>query len=66
MIYNTPEEVDVSCEITDILLGRNKGRESAENVIAYLNPGCGIYDAAAASYVHRKAVEQGVGTLLPV
>ena len=66
MIYNTPEEVDVSCEITDILLGRNKGRESAEDVIAYLNPGCGIYDTAVASYIHRKAVEQGIGTLLPV
>ena len=59
-------EADVSCEITDILLGRRKGRESAEDVIAYLNPGCGIYDTAVASYIHRKAVEQGIGTLLPV
>ncbi len=59
-------EADVSCEIADILLGRRKGRESGEDVVAYLNPGCGIYDTAVASYIHRKAEEQGIGTLLPV
>lgn len=59
-------DADISCEITDVLLGRTAGRESPEDVVAYLNPGCGIYDTAVASHFHRKAEEQGIGTVLPV
>ncbi len=57
-------EADLSVEIVDIILNRKPGRTSEDEIIAYLNPGCGIYDVAVASYVYRKATEQGIGTFL--
>lgn len=58
-------EADLSLEITDIILGRKVGRTSEEEIISFLNPGCGIYDVAIASYVYRLAQKQGLGTFLP-
>ncbi len=57
---------DISCGITDVLLGRKPGREAPQDVLAYLKRGCGIYDIVVASYFHRKAEEQGIGTVPPV
>jgi ornithine cyclodeaminase/alanine dehydrogenase-like protein (mu-crystallin family) len=58
-------EADVSIEMADVLLGRRPGRTSEDEIIALLNPGCGIYDVAIASYVYRRAQEKGLGTPLP-
>ncbi|MFQ5682061.1 MAG: ornithine cyclodeaminase family protein [Candidatus Binatia bacterium] len=59
------KEADLSLEIGDIIMQRKPGRTSEDEIIAYLNPGCGIYDVAIAAYVFRKAKEQGLGTFLP-
>ena len=56
---------DKSVEIVDIMLNRKPGRTSEDEIIAYLNSGCGIYDVAVASYVFKRPREQGLGTLLP-
>ncbi len=58
-------EADLSIEMADVLLGRKLGRASEDEIIAFLNPGCGIYDVAIASYVYRRAQEQGLGISLP-
>ena len=55
-------EADVSIEMADVLLGRKPGRTSEDEIIAFLNPGCGIYDVAIASYVYNQALEKGLGT----
>lgn len=59
-------ETDLSIEMADVLLGRKQGRVFEDEIVAFLNPGCGIYDVAVASYVYRRAQEQGLGTLLPL
>ncbi len=58
-------EADVSVEMADVLLGRKPGRTSEEKIIAFLNPGCGIYDVAIASYIFKQAQKIGLGTPLP-
>jgi len=57
-------EADLSTEMGDILLGEKAGRSSEDEIIAYLNSGSGTYDVAIASYVYKKAMEQGLGVTL--
>jgi alanine dehydrogenase len=58
-------EADLSLEIADVISGILPGRESEKEIISYLNPGCGIYDVAVASYMYQRAQEQKLGTSLP-
>ena len=56
----------MSYELTDVIAGRRPGRTSDDEIIVCLNPGFGVHDVAAASYVYRRARELGLGTELPV
>ena len=56
---------DLSVEISDVILGRKTGRSSQDEIVAYLNSGCGLYDVAIAAYVYNKSREKGLGTSLP-
>jgi alanine dehydrogenase len=58
-------EEDLSLEMSDVILGRKVGRSSQDEIIAYLNSGCGLYDVAMGAYVYNKALEKGLGTSLP-
>jgi ornithine cyclodeaminase/alanine dehydrogenase-like protein (mu-crystallin family) len=58
-------EEDLSLEMSDVILGRKPGRSSPDEVIAYLNSGCGLYDVAIGAYVYEKALAKGLGTPLP-
>ena len=53
-------------ELWEVASGRVSGRPSADAVTLFEAHGIGISDVAAAAYVYRKAVEQGLGTELPL
>ncbi|MDB4907989.1 MAG: Delta(1)-pyrroline-2-carboxylate reductase [Gemmatimonadetes bacterium] len=49
-------------EIGELLLGSVAGRRGSEEVTLFKSLGIAIEDLASASYIYRKALEQGVGT----
>lgn len=49
-------------EIGEVLAGAKPGRTSGDEVTMYKSVGIAVQDVAAASLVHRRALEQGVGT----
>ncbi len=50
----------------DVLAGRRPGRRSASDVVLYKSVGSALQDLAVASLCFRRAVEQALGTTLPV
>lgn len=53
-------------QLTDLLCGRVPGRQSPEEVTAFLNPvGTAFQFATVANVVYRRALEQGLGRDLP-
>jgi alanine dehydrogenase len=53
-------------DVTDLVSGKQKGRDKPEDVTAFVNNiGLGYQFAVAGAVVHRKAVEQGLGHNLP-
>ena len=53
-------------ELADVVVGRVAGRSSAEDVTLFESQGIAVSDVAAAAYVYRKAVAQGMGEELPL
>jgi ornithine cyclodeaminase len=51
-----------SLEIADVLLGRQPGRLSDDEIIVCLNPGSGMNHVAVGSFVYQRALELGIGT----
>jgi ornithine cyclodeaminase len=49
-------------EIGEILLGKVKGRQSAEETTLFKSLGLAVEDIAAAQHIYAKAVERGMGT----
>jgi ornithine cyclodeaminase len=49
-------------EIGEILLGKVKGRESADEVTLFKSLGLAVEDIASAQHIYAKAVERGMGT----
>jgi alanine dehydrogenase len=58
--------VDVHAELGEIVAGKKRGRESAEEVIVFDSTGMALQDVAAAAAVYEKAIRQGAGTHLPI
>ncbi|HWP60619.1 MAG TPA: ornithine cyclodeaminase family protein [Candidatus Acidoferrales bacterium] len=58
-------EEDLSLEISDVILGRKAGRTSPDEIVTFLNSGCGLYDVAIGAYVFKKAQQKTLGTPLP-
>jgi len=55
---------DVHGELGDIVDHKIAGRTSAEEIVVFDTTGSAIQDTAAAAMVYRKAVAQGLGTLV--
>lgn len=53
-------------EIGEILLRRSAGRRSDDEITLFKSLGLAVEDLAAAHYVHRRAVEEGVGVEVPL
>ena len=56
------DEGHIQAEIGEVLLGRAPSRESDEEITLFKSLGLGVEDVAAAHYVYRQAISQGVGT----
>lgn len=66
--WNAAKDLDFNAYPTlpDLIVGREKGRESDEEVTCFLNNlGLGYQFAAAGSVIYNRAVEQGIGNDLP-
>jgi ornithine cyclodeaminase/alanine dehydrogenase-like protein (mu-crystallin family) len=53
-------------ELSDVVVGRVKGRESSDSITLFESQGLAVSDVAAAAYVYGKAKEQGLGVELPM
>lgn len=56
------DEGHIQAEIGDVLLGRAPGRETTDDVTLFKSLGLGVEDVAAAHFVYREALSQGLGT----
>jgi len=54
----------VHAELGEIVAGRKRGRESAEEIIIFDSTGMALQDVAAAAVVYEKAIHENAGTLL--
>ncbi|MFQ5409926.1 MAG: ornithine cyclodeaminase family protein, partial [Anaerolineales bacterium] len=52
----------IVAEIGDLLLGRNSGRESDDEITLFKSLGIAVEDLAAAHLIYHKALETGMGT----
>ena len=59
-----PEAVHIKAEIGDVLLGRARGRTSADEITLFRSLGLAVEDVTAAQYVLQRARASGVGTLV--
>ena len=53
-------------ELSDVVCGHITGRESDQEITLFESQGVAITDVAAANFVYRKAVDQGMGQELPL
>jgi alanine dehydrogenase len=53
-------------ELSDVLLGRVPGRESAEEINVFKSVGLGLQDMAVAAKVYAAAVRSGAGMDIPI
>ena len=53
-------------DITDIIQGKHKGRESDDEIIVYSVGGMPVEDIAWGGTVYRNALKKGIGTWLPL
>ena len=55
---------DVHAELGEIVAGTKRGRSGHDEVVIFDSTGTGLQDAAAASAVYRRALEQRAGTAI--
>ncbi|MDX1689090.1 MAG: ornithine cyclodeaminase family protein [Candidatus Promineifilaceae bacterium] len=55
------DENHIQAEIGDVLLGHTPGRETDEEITLFKSLGLGVEDVAAAHFVYRQAIRQGLG-----
>jgi ornithine cyclodeaminase/alanine dehydrogenase-like protein (mu-crystallin family) len=60
---NTPE---IDADLGEIACGRQPGRANAEERAIVINLGLALDDMATAILIYREALEQGIGTKLPL
>ena len=53
-------------ELSDVVCGHIKGRESDQEITLFESQGVAITDVAAANFVYRKAIDAGMGQDLPL
>jgi ornithine cyclodeaminase/alanine dehydrogenase-like protein (mu-crystallin family) len=59
-------EDSISGELGDLILGRKAGRENDRQITVADLTGLGVQDAAAASLVYRKSLNQGIGEFIQI
>ena len=52
-------------ELGHVVAGLMPGRTSATDITVFESHGLALWDVAAAGFVYRRAIEQGLGTPLP-
>jgi ornithine cyclodeaminase/alanine dehydrogenase-like protein (mu-crystallin family) len=57
---------DVHAELGDIVIGRQPGRTTLEEITLFDSTGTALQDVAAAIRIHERALERGAGTILPL
>ena len=55
---------NVHAELGEIVAGRKRGRESAEEIIVFDSTGMALQDVAATALIYEKAIREEVGTVL--
>lgn len=55
----------IRAEIGEVLIGSRPGRTTAEEITVFKSLGLPVEDLAAAEYVYRRALEIGMGTIVP-
>jgi ornithine cyclodeaminase/alanine dehydrogenase-like protein (mu-crystallin family) len=55
----------IRAEIGEVLIGSQPGRTTAEEITLFKSLGLPVEDLAAAEYVYRRALETGMGTIVP-
>lgn len=53
-------------ELGEIVCGRKPGRRNADERVICINLGIALDDMATAIHIYRRALEQGIGTFLPL
>jgi ornithine cyclodeaminase len=51
----------IKAELGEVLVGLNRGRQSADEITLFKSLGLAVEDLAAAEFVFRQAQRQGVG-----
>lgn len=59
------KDEDIHAQLGEILLGQKTGRENDEEIIYFNAVGTGLLDIAVVARLYRKAIAEGVGTVLP-
>lgn len=59
-------DLDSIVEIADLVANRVSGRQSPEEITFYKSMGVPIQDLITAQFVERRAVDQGLGTLIDI
>jgi alanine dehydrogenase len=54
-------ENEVQAELGELVLGKRKGRESADEITFFKSVGMSVQDIAVASMVHKKALDDNIG-----
>ncbi len=57
-------DAHIAAELGDVLIGRARGRRSADEITLFKSLGLAIEDIAAAHHIWRKAVASGAGTVV--
>ena len=60
---NTPSAY---ADLGEIVAGRKPGRESSAERILSINLGIALDDMATAIIIYKKALEKGIGTIMPL
>ncbi|MBO8187531.1 ornithine cyclodeaminase family protein [Streptomyces spirodelae] len=57
---------DIAAETGQVLAGVRPGRTSADEIVVNSNIGMAVCDIAMGKLIHERAIDRGVGTLLPL
>lgn len=56
---------EIQAELGEVLNGKHSGRQTDEEITLFKSLGLGIYDLIAVHHCYHKAIELGIGTLVP-
>lgn len=60
------ESKRIQADLTEVIRGLKPGRTAPQEIVLYSHMGMGAFDVACAHVAYQRAVEQGLGTVLPL